>query len=197
MRATRHIPCCLLVPTGTYRRSLRRFSSSAKTSCPGMGYHNAQVELDVVDTEAVSGDLHDHSDPRWPTVCDKCKTPFSPNDSYQVFVERLYTRSDTGEITTTRDARVGAMWFADWMTGHGSTIYMRERPNDPHLIVKTPAGDWDVDGPSSNGDGWTRSGEPPNVTVRPSIAIGSMSDSISEPHAGDPAYYHAFLTNGV
>lgn len=51
------------------------------------------------------------------------------------------------------------------------------------LMVQTPGGPWFMDGRSRSGDGWTITGEPPNLTVTPSInVIGS---------------YHGWLTNGV
>jgi hypothetical protein len=55
--------------------------------------------------------------------------------------EPLYRRSDSGELTTLRDAPVGAMWDATWFN------------HDPAytgadgicLVVRTPGGTWMVD----------------------------------------------------
>jgi hypothetical protein len=52
----------------------------------------------------------------------------------------------------------------------------------PPIAVVCPNGDvWEIDRRSSNGDGWRVTGELPNITCTPSIA---MSD------------YHGWLTNG-
>lgn len=59
------------------------------------------------------------------------------------------------------------------------------------LVVRTPGGDWHVDGPSKNGGRWTRSGEPPNVTANPSIL--QQNPSV---YCGTREY-HGFLRNGV
>jgi hypothetical protein len=60
---------------------------------------------------------------------------------------------------------------------------MSMAPNSPdgrRLVVRIPAGDGLVDGPSTNGPGWTCT--VPQITVRPSIA--------------QPGY-HGGLTEGV
>ncbi len=75
---------------------------------------------------------------------------------------------DTGELLPLRGAPAGAMWLAPWYSEWGSQFW-KERGGGPHLIVKTPGGEWDVDSEASNGPGWQRSGEPPNVTATPSI----------------------------
>jgi len=64
----------------------------------------------------------------------------------------------------------GDMWldseFAGWLDSEAH----RARGGGAHLIVRLPNGwDWDLDGPMSNGPGWWRMGEPPNVTAFPSI----------------------------
>lgn len=98
-----------------------------------------------------------------------------------MFPEGLFRRADTGEELTIREAPAGAMWDAAWMHLKGA--------DGRALMVRTPGGfDWFVDGPATNGPGWTRSGEPPNVTARPSIGVPD--------HRGAFAY-HGFLTDGV
>jgi hypothetical protein len=183
------IRCFLLEPTGRTVRALRRYiSSSSERKCTpgGFGYCNASVPLDVLDgTGHASGDNLPHDDPRWPVACAHCGRPFEPGDEWQVFHEHEMRRSDTGELTTIRKAPAGAMWFADWLAGHCEGADQKaRRPGQPHLIVKTPAGDWDVDGPSSNGNGWTRDGAAPTVTANPSILIDRSSN------------YHGWLRNG-
>jgi hypothetical protein len=71
-----------------------------------------------------------------------------------------------------------------------------KRPDGRCLVVKVPGRDgagnvrgflWPIDHPSSGGGpGWTRTGEPPNVTASPSInyAMGALG-------------YHGWLQDGV
>jgi hypothetical protein len=62
-------------------------------------------------------------------------------------------------------------------------LYWDESHDPAHLVAVLPSCElWDIDGPSSNGPGWSRSGEPPAVTVSPSILTPR---------------YHGFLRNGV
>jgi hypothetical protein len=56
-------------------------------------------------------------------------------------------------------------------------------PDGRCLVLKTPAGDWVIDGPASGGGRWERTGVPPLITARPSILI--------------PGQYHGWLTAGV
>ncbi len=83
----------------------------------------------------------------------------------------------------------GAMWFAPWLTNLRDSIHFEALPADVrakgHLLVKTPGGDWDVDSKSANGTGWTRTGEPPLVTARPSIGV-----------PWPEMKYHGFLSDG-
>ncbi len=55
----------------------------------------------------------------------------------------------------------------------------------PHLAVRTPAGLFCIDCPATDEPHghWTRTGDPPNVTVTPSINIG-------------PEIWHGHLTAG-
>lgn len=53
----------------------------------------------------------------------------------------------------------------------------------PMLAVVLPDGNiWSMDAKAPNGSGWTVSGEPPNLTARPSVDSGT---------------YHGWLTDGV
>jgi hypothetical protein len=140
----------------------------------------------------VSGDVFPHDDPRWPTRCAACSYEFKPGDEWQLSHDPEHRRADTGELTTMREAPAGAMWFAPWYAEHsslGSPIHQQERPGQPHLIVKTPGGDWNIDQKSRNGNGWSWTGTPPCVTARPSIGIYGAD--------GQTFKYHAFLTDGV
>lgn len=192
------VKCYLLTSTEKERRWLRRFVSSCEgDKCPGKyTYHNAMFSLGDFPWPGAKGPEVEEfaGHPGWPTQCDYCAHAFSETDYRQVFRERLYTRSDTGAETTLHEAEVGAMWLADWFPPtFGSPIHQRERPGQPHLIVRCPGHnggyhDWDVDAKSSNGDGWSWTGTPPMVTATPSIGV---------PGPGPDGWaYHGWLRNG-
>lgn len=68
-------------------------------------------------------------------------------------------------------APVGAMWDLDYLHGchePNGLVYDRN-PDGMVLCVRTPGGDWLIDGPSDTGGSWSRTGEVPNITVTPSI----------------------------
>ncbi len=208
MTARRNVQCYLITPTGNVVRQLRRYGqdSTGGRNCPGpFGYHNALAPLDTVaGTDArgqpatfltgdrgrvpvdVSGDLWPRADPRWPAACG-CGYVFQDTDPWQLFTLDEYRRP-AGEVGTLRDFSPGAMWWATWLADGPHSQRHTARGGGPHLIVKTPGGDWDMDGASSNGDGWDRHGDPPLVTVRPSIQIAA---------AAGGGGYHAYLTDGV
>jgi hypothetical protein len=89
----------------------------------------------------------------------------------------MYRRVDTGELHILGAAPVGAMWYASWLVG----LEKYDRGSGEVLVVRTPGGDWVVDGPSNTGGHWTRTGVPPEVTASPSIICGD---------------YHGFLVKG-
>lgn len=176
----------MLEPTDRVRLKLRRFTFSEPSIKPPipcqagpMGGHDASVpfgehpaRIDANGCLSGYGDLAPaHDDPRWPTRCEQCACELTFSTEWQVFQELIYRRADTGAEHTLRDAPPGAMYIADWFDGH--------------LCVCLPPGGgldyWDVDGPAKGGGSWTRSGEPPLVTARPSILTPR---------------YHGFLTNG-
>src|SRR2546430_16962592 len=135
-------------------------------------------------------------------MCDKgCGYRFTEADRWQVWGESLYRRADTGQLRVLHGtmcppdvptAEPGASWDAQWMGNH------YRGPDGICLMVRCPApgreasmgNDWLVDGPSSSGGRVARTGDPRacNVTANPSIAIG---------FAGQPGFYHGFLTSGV
>ena len=80
------------------------------------------------------------------------------------------------------------MWYADWMGQN----YIG--PDGHALVVRTPSGDWAVDGPSSGGGKWTRTGTVPNITVTPSIVMGPHKDA--EGKILKPGY-HGWLRDGA
>jgi hypothetical protein len=98
------------------------------------------------------------------------------------------------EIPWDRDRVVGDMWYGkvpdpttmldpqSW--GHLSPDYLAHRVGRPVLWVELPrSGAMCLDWMYQSSNGWTRTGDPPNVSVTPSINC-----------KGD---YHGFLTNGV
>jgi hypothetical protein len=185
------IRCFLLEPTGRTVRHLRRYVGVAHglPKCPGQhGYHDARAFLDVLATpqDQNPGGETDwpKDDPRWPVKCDYCDHVFGDQAFWFLDTQHEMRRADTGQLTTLHDAEAGAMWWADWLTGHFASIQHRGRGDGPHLVVRTPGGDWDIDVPASNrsdGSGWDRSGSPPDVVARPSILISGVRD------------YHGFL----
>lgn len=169
--------------------SLRRFASSydGAPKCtlvlpryPGGDsflheVHDVEVEigreLGTLEGE-VDGDATGHviaaDDRRWPKAC-PCGYVFRPNDGHQEWRTRLYRRGDNGELTTLRDAPVGAIYDS----GSFRDVPGYQRNGDGmSLVLKTPAGEWMIDGPANNGPGWTRTGTPPDIVVTPSIGIG-------------------------
>lgn len=179
----------MIEKTKRVKRSLRRFCYyDIVNGCPHRPYkygsHDASVFLDEIDeppSEILSiGDYHPHDDPLWPKQC-SCGYAFKDSDQWQLSLENLFKRLDTGEITTIRLAPPGAMWDAPWM------LPQHQGSDGRCICVRTPGGDWMVDGPSrqadgSRGAGWTRVGVPPNISVSPSIIAND---------------YHGHLTNGV
>ncbi len=162
--------------------------------CPGRrSYHNAETPLGVVPwpfEHGGSGLLpsdEERFDPRWPTKCESCPYVFCGDDDWQHNFQQLYERSDTHELMALNDAPVGAMWDASWM---GEPF---RGPDGICLVVRTPGGDWTVDGNARGGGKWTRTGAPPTVTARPSILIDpTRNDDGKELDPG----YHGWLTDG-
>lgn len=182
--------CFWIEPTTRERRWLRRFSSG--THCPLINdiYSIHQAVVPLPDGEALfdaNGYHHldppehhpPHDDPRWPRTC-SCGYVFTSDDTFQHFSRLIYVRPDTGSEMTLDDAPPGAMWDAWW--------YYETTTDGLRLMVKTPAGDWYIDGPEQGGGHWTRTGTPPRITVRPSIGF---------PDDRGGWRYHAFLTDGV
>ena len=191
------IKCFLLKPTDVEARYLRRYRSSlaAGAKCSSSrDYHCAAVRVE--DGPAHEGPIENGAgdfagDPRWPKSC-ACGYEFTDDDPRQVFPLRLY-RDATGRVFSIHTtefpgidrAPAGAMWFADWMPH-------LKGPDGRCLVVRCPASpdgsgvsDWMVDGPSTNAPGWTRTGEPPNVTASPSIFVRA------------PDGFHGWLRDGV
>lgn len=190
------IDCVMLEPTELFRKSLRRYTCSDKVVCPQNKWgHNANVTIAEAeeDPETPAGCngrgtcVVEKDDPRWPKKCELCDYVFTDDDQWQFNSNRLFRDPRDGKLYRLREAPPGAMWFADWMP-------FRAGPDGHTLIVQTPGGEWNVDGPCTNcakpGEKhhcWEREGVPPKVTVKPgcgktcSIKCGN---------------YHGHLVNG-
>lgn len=199
---SRIIECFLIEPTDRFRVYLRRYRGSAEGPCPaGKGwYHNASVFIALEQhTQAEhpgSGDHPEkipHDDARWPVKCDRCDYAFVPEDNWQMFYERMWRTADGREFTLVEkysmhlDAQAlgappGAMWRATWMEP------FETGPDGHSYVVRTPGGDWHIDGPATGGGKWTRTGVAPKLTARPSILCGKREDGSWT--------YHGFLTDG-
>lgn len=191
------IRCFLLVPVdGVCKRYLRRYGGSCSGAYP---YHNAEVEIERGAARAGS-DLLDpqhplRADPRWPTRC-SCGHVFRDDvEPWQLFVQQVYRRADSGEEMTLREAPPGAMWFATWYEDEPAYC----GPDSRSLIVKTPGGDWMVDSRAKNCTSpqdhehkcWVRHGVPPNITVdKNGKTCTAGAGSIAQQS------YHGFLRNG-
>ena len=88
---------------------------------------------------------------------------------------RLIEKVGDGFATTSGQPEPGDMWWDPDLVGRWDSEAHQARGGGPHLLVRLPNGwDWDVDGPMSNGPGWERAGEPPNITASPSIVAGDF-----------------------
>jgi hypothetical protein len=95
-----------------------------------------------------------------------------------------------------KNVQVGDMWYADWYITNGKPLfnltddYVRDWMNKrPPIVVRLPGGvSFLVDSKCCRDGvfedhGWKVTGEPPNITVSPSINIIGI--------------YHGWLQNGV
>jgi hypothetical protein len=100
-----------------------------------------------------------------------------------VNMNRISVRPETGETLVMLYGHIapGAMWHLDWLKGN--PYYTG--PDGLALAVALPndAGQWWIDGPSSQGGNWQRTGTPPKITVTPSVHV--------------PGKYHGWLRDGV
>lgn len=194
---SRSIECFLIEPVNRYQVRLRRYRSRAGNPCPYKGWcHNADGFIGVEDhpEHPVSGNEEDrlpHVDARWPKKCDRCDYVFEELDEWQINYDQLYRAPDGKEYTLLTEDRmtsyredfapVGAMWRATWM--EPATTY-----DQRSYVVRTPGGDWHIDGAGGDRTRWARSGVEPKFTARPSILIGKRDDG--------SWVYHGFLTDG-
>jgi hypothetical protein len=213
-----------LEPTDRERRWLRRFADGP---CPAMAgdqsapenvralehsYHNAKIQIDDGPFKLSQRADDDHPyhyspepgdepfarDQRWLQIAKcECGYEFTRADSFQVHSEAVYRRVDNGEIHTTRDAPVGALWnawwYGDWAKGDDGLS----------IMCKLPGGhDWAIDGQASN---CTRPGEAHHCWVR----HGTFGDRLTVDKDGNtckagggsiwvhkPVEWHGFLRGG-
>ena len=91
----------------------------------------------------------------------------------------------------------GAMWFANWYRKN----WCWHNETEPHLIVATPGGDWDIDSRCSNCGSpndrlhrcWVRHGTPPDITVDKNGATCKAGAGSFAPKSGR---WHGFLRDG-
>lgn len=188
-----------LHPTDQARYSLRRYASGECPGSPGKySYHNATVHLeDSKNRGDTIEDSHPHDDPRWPSSCESCAYEFREDDTWQLFHESLYRLGETSELTTLRNAPIGACWNAFWMLD--CTEYVG--PDGRCLTVKTPGGDWIIDSRASNCDRrddnihkcWVRHGSPEDGSLHVDKNGNTCSAGAGSIIAGN---YHGFLHNG-
>lgn len=184
---TSPITCFLLVVTDRWRVSLRRWRATESGICPkrpGCPCEGKCVVAEETHATPPTCDLdppaYPPSDPRWPAACAACGRTFGEGDARQAFREEVYVRADgaPGDFYL-REMPPGAMYDATWLRSNPS---MRG-PDGRSLMLVLPDGrTWAIDGRSKNGPGWTRTGEAPRITARPSILTEG---------------YHGFLTDGV
>lgn len=195
-------PCYLAEESGRSAAYLRRYRSDSDMRCPSMegdhSYHTVSVRVEDVPTTKTEEGYYEsvpvenyRDDPRWPTHC-TCGYEFdqtnfaeghaSNSDVWQVLTHAMYVRKDgeSGEWPVS-DLPPGAMFDAFWLPWKGDdgiSLSVVLPPDEPDRMNHV----WHVDGPSSSGGHWTRSGDPPKVTATPSILTGK---------------YHGFLTDGA
>lgn len=95
---------------------------------------------------------------------------------------RLIAKDGDRFATNSGEPKPGDMWWDPDLAGRWDSEAHRARGGGPHMVIRLPNDwKWDIDGPMSNGRGWYRTGEPPNVTAVPSVVAEE---------------YHGFLLNG-
>ena len=198
---TERIAVFWVEPTEKSKHYLRRFHyRTDDDDCPAHGSHSSKVEIGEGSKNdpsfRVAADDPLRFDDRWPLRCD-CGYQFKDDDPFQRFTDRLYRRVDTGEEFTLFEIPVGAMWDAHW--------YTRKGPDGLSLYVKTPGGDWFVDGRASNCTMpedkehrcWVRHGDPRDPQGNPPLHVdkaGLTCDAGAGSIGQDS--YHGFLHNG-
>ena len=198
------IKCFMLEEIGKIKRYLRHshaFHANNVVCTAPYRYMNGMTFLDIIDHPVktyigVQNVDVPFDDPRWVKKCD-CGHVFTMDDVSVIHVESLYKRSDTGEITTLRDAPVGAMWDQWWMHEFKRFCGL----DGLSFVVKCPPDgrEWCIDSVANNCTKptdfvhkcWVRHGVPPNLTVdKDGETCAAGAGSILLPK------WHGFLRNG-
>lgn len=174
--------CFLITPTTTAQQRMRRYSVVAVGGvCPhtteGMGHHAEIAIADGPVCRTPDGDLDsvpiDRSDPRWQQIAQcACGYRFTDDDAWQIVQDPYYVDLIGSKYTVRPGAGpfaapAGALWEAPWS---GDARDPWNGADGKSYMVRLPDGtDWNMDGPSTSGPGWRRTGEVPRFTVQPSI----------------------------
>jgi len=195
------VRCFWMTPLDRVRVSLRRFTFGLSNPtvpddpCPARGgvdghesgfvvieANDARVRWidDQADGTHRMRDLLAPIDERWPLACVHCREELPPTACRQIWPDVLFSGAPDERLYTRRDMPPGAMYDADEY--HAFTEWCG--PDGRSIVVVLPDGtSWQVDAPPAKGDtGWTRTGEPPLLTVRPSVQTPT---------------YHGYLIEGV
>lgn len=206
------IRCFLIERTQFIERKLRRYApgGAGVLLCPNGPYrsfHNAERLLDVIPDhgESERADKVTNSSLDWPVKCDYCDYQFTDADEFQVYTSHLYEGIDPQGVkvtTTLREAPVGAMWDAHWMSASW-------KGNDGKSIVVMIPGrhDWCIDAIASNCKKrddrdhrcWIRHGTPPNLTVDKRAGVdGASAATTCDAGAGSiqTSEWHGYLRDG-
>lgn len=215
------IPCFLLTPISKIRVWARRYNSGTPNCCPlypgEYSYHGnmnliGDFDFPHSEGEGLEKDWNDFvetlrppkGDPIWPTHC-KCGAPINemPHEPRggQMFVHRMYQRSDNGGLTTLQEAPTGSLWYAWWYRmDNGNFGWDWDNATGPPLMCMLPNNrEWNIDGRASNCTMkeerthrcWVRHGEPPNIHV-------DKNGHTCQAGAGSilSGNWHGFLHNG-
>lgn len=216
-------------PTGEGVVSLRRFTFSTDAACPGSQYgHNAQSgPVDQVPYRQVPREDRDgwvwesgpspsayRGSPSWPATCAECGYEFSTEmpddavvlssrDNWQVHVDPIYRRVDTGEEFVWGSAAPGAMrdsWGRTGPDGIALQVRCPRADGSPSTIVD----DWNVDSRASNctkrDDSehycWVRHGDP--HATPPTVYVDKDAPNTCDAGAGSiqTHRWHGFLRDG-
>jgi hypothetical protein len=177
-------PLVPLIETTRVQLSLRIVSPDTCPLAPyGTATHNAQLPWREVRTvETVEYAAPDPKYPLWPSYC-RCGVQFRSTDLRLVVPERLYRWGSEGELTTLREAPVGACWDATWMPQIERLNVLWRGPDARCLVIQTPAGEWWVDGPSQqvpHGRGWSRTGVTATMTCTPGVVFPTWSGYVQD-----------------
>lgn len=191
------IPLVVAELTGMYRRDLRRFNYGSKGKvCPGRPSsaefpqgHDATNTIGFVpadDAERVHGDNWPHDDEHWPSKCDHCDYVFEDEDEWQRNDNPMYRRPDGVEFAlwgSLKDVPAGTVMRLPWADEYMSA---RHPQRTPSWRVQLPdGGEWVTSQQASGGGFWTIEGEPPMMTVTPSIWHNQSSGG-----------WHGWIRNG-